>query len=123
MKTLTTTVSYKVENWDICNLSAGLRPVKETCRFCVKTKGGYTCVLTNDVLDHDGEVVYKTRRCLRQTCGFQEAPIEARPDPSPKELTEYAVSTYIKTYKDLIKQGYPAGLAEQAAKKYVIGGK
>lgn len=34
------------------------------CRFCVKTKAGYTCAIYNEPLLHEGKAVRKTESCL-----------------------------------------------------------
>ena len=40
----------------------------------------------------------------------------------PSLIMKVAINGYTKVYKDLVNQGYPAALAEEAAKKYMMEG-
>ena len=68
MRKIKREITYTVPSWNFCNLdgfTANGRFSKETCRFCVKTKtkNGYKCALTDEVLHSDPTFVHKTQQC------------------------------------------------------------
>ena len=124
MKRIKSTVSYTVPHWNLCNVDRfdfDGTPSKQLCQFCIKSKDGHKCMLYNELLSVSGGQVSKTRACRNATAGFEsviEQPEESTPPPiSPKELIKHTIATYKKTVKDLVAQGYPQSLAEQAAEK------
>lgn len=131
MKRIRSTVSYTVPNWNFCNndnLINGGELTKNVCRFCVKTKSGYMCVLHDRALSTDGKLIEKVNECKRASAGYDSV-IEERhvapdgPTVSPRELMIETIKIYNKTVNDLLKQGYPRQLAEKVAEKHTIGGK
>lgn len=70
------------------------------------------------------ELIYKVRECCKATAGFESVIDEAPPAPTipPKDIMKQTIELYSKTMNDLIAQGYPRPMAEQAAKKYILGG-
>ncbi len=125
MKSISTTVHYKVPTWDYCNISVLGKVGKTNCRFCVKHGKGYVCVMYNMPLSmSDGIMIDKEPRCIKATLGIRQ---EVRDTPErmevkPKDIMKYTLKEYSKTYKQLIKEGYPEGLAESLAHKHVLGG-
>lgn len=72
----------------------------------------------------DNGLISKTRDCCRASAGF---PSEVDSTPQvptiqPKELMKQTIDVYTKTVDELLKQGYPRQMAEQAAKKHILGG-
>ena len=128
MKRIKSNVSYIVPNWNYCNsdnLVNGGELTKHTCRFCVKTKAGYTCLLYNESLSTNDEFISKVRACCEASAGYQSV-IEtdvAQPGPTiqPKDLMKSTIELYDKTVNDLLSQGYPKNLAQQVAKQFVLG--
>lgn len=126
MKTIKSTVSYKVPHWNYCNVDhfdIDATPSKQVCQFCIKTKDGYRCALYNQPLMFDGVQIKKHTACCRATAGYESViePAEA-PTIPPKDLMKQTIDLYNKTVNDLLSQGYPRQMAEMAAKKYVLGG-
>ena len=97
---------------------------KDTCRFCIKTKAGYQCLLYNESLSVNDGFISKIRDCCKATAGYQSDIVTdvAPPGPtiSPKELMKSTIDIYVKTVNDLLGQGYPKQLAEQVAKQYLL---
>lgn len=128
MKTIKSTISYRVPHWNYCNVDRfdiDATPSKQVCQFCIKTKNAYHCVLYNQPLMSDGTQISKVRQCCRATAGF-ESVIEEQPQvPTipPKDLMKQTIELYSKTVNDLIGQGYPRPMAELAAKKYLLDNK
>ena len=128
MKTIKSTVTYKVPHWNYCNVDRfdiDAAPSKQLCRFCQKTKEGYRCMLYDQSLLADHGEVHKARECCRATAGF-ESVIEESPEvPTipPKDLMKQTIELYSKTVNDLLNQGYPRSMAETAAKKYILDSK
>lgn len=126
MKLIKSTISYTVPGWNFCNsdhLAGGLL-TDNVCRFCIKTKHGYRCALYDEDLSVKGNLISKVRDCCKATAGYASVINEAPPAPTipPKDLMKQTIELYSKTMNDLIAQGYPRPMAEQAAKKYVLGG-
>lgn len=126
MKKITSTVSYRVPDWNFCNMNKfdfDATMSKETCRFCVKTRQGPQCLLYNEDLSVKGEMISKTKACCRASAGYSST-IESDPDlptVNPKELMRQTIDLYTKTVNGLISQGYPRAIADMVAKNHVIG--
>lgn len=128
MKTIKSTVSYRVPNWNFCNsdvIDMGATLPKELCKFCQKTKSGHRCLLYEAELSSQNGLVSKTKACCKATAGFAsviepEAP--EVPTVNPRELMRQAIALYSKTVNQLIDQGYPRQIAENVAKQHVTGG-
>ena len=126
MRKIKSTVTYTVPSWNYCNsdnLVNGGELTTNTCRFCVKTKTGHDCLLYNEALSVSDGYISKVRACCRATAGYPSAIDEAPPVPTipPKQLMSQTIDLYSKTVSDLLGQGYPRALAEQVAKKYLLG--
>lgn len=126
MKRIKSAVSYKVPNWNYCNVDRfdiDATPSKQVCQFCIKERGGYRCALYDQPLMSDGKQVQKLRACCKATAGFESViePAEA-PTIKPKDLMKATINLYNKTVNDLISQGYQRQIAEQVAEKHVLGG-
>lgn len=127
MKRIKSTVSYTVPHWNFCNsdnLTATGDMTNHTCRFCIKDKSGVHCMLYDKPLAVKNDLIYKVRECCKATAGFESVIDEPPPAPTipPKDLMKQTIELYSKTMNDLITQGYPRPMAEQAAKKYILGG-
>lgn len=127
MKRIKTTITYKVPSWEYCNHEKMFKPSKDTCRFCVPTGKNYTCALYNMPLSTvDNLLIEKTHQCVRATAGFGGPVEDVVPEPhisiDPSLIMKVAINGYTKVYKDLVNQGYPAALAEEAAKQYMLEG-
>ena len=132
MKRLKSTVVYTVPSWNFCNSDNLLdgEITKDTCRFCVRSGGGHSCMLYGDALYTNGEFIKKTTACKRATAGFKaviladnvQEPKKA-PDMDPREIIKQTIELYTKTVNDLLKDGYPRQLAESLAKQHILGGK
>ena len=128
MKRIQSSVTYTVPNWNFCNndnLLPGGRLQKDTCRFCIKVKGGYRCMLYDQPLKSDGEFIDKVRECCKATAGFRSEIGEAPQGPTiePQELIKQTIELYDKTVKELVSQKYPRAIAEIVAKKHLLGSK
>lgn len=126
MKRIRSTVNYSVPSWNYCNLDKldidGVVST-ETCRFCIKSKGSTNCMLYNKSLIVTGQLISKTRECCKATAGFASVIDEpTAPEVQPKEIIKQTIELYSKTLNDLIAQGYPRQIAEQVAKKHLLGG-
>lgn len=125
MKRIRSQVEYKVPHWSYCNSdSQDFDNVgKYVCKFCKKTKGGAECLLYDCSLSTDGQFIDKTRRCIQATAGIKSTivsdSVESRVTVEPKKIIKQAVSLYIKTFNDLLNQGYPRQMAESIAKEYM----
>lgn len=120
------TINYKVPGWNFCNedtptLSADIS--KNTCKFCQKTKAGHICLLYEDALSSKHGFIDKTPQCIRATANLAGEVDEPAPTPvvPPKILMKKAIDLYGKTLNDLMSQGYPRAIADEVAKKYVLG--
>lgn len=131
MKVIKSNVTYQVPHWNFCNVDKfdyDGTPSKQVCQFCIKTRSGTRCVLYDQYLNVAGNQINKLPQCCRATAGFESVIQQQPPQPEgptipPKELMKHAISLYSKTLSDLINQGYPKQIAEQVAKKYVLGEK
>lgn len=96
---------------------------KDVCRFCIKTKAGYRCLLYDQPLKSDGEFIDKVRDCCKATAGFASRIEEAPPVPTvePHELMKQTIELYSKTVNELLNQKYPRAIAEQVAKQHLLG--
>lgn len=117
MKKLTTTVTYKVPKGMYCNHEMKKSTSFTRCRFATDLgKHGFTCVLHNEPLAvYCGNLLSKCDACFSQ-----HGIVSDTPTVEPKEIIKFAISEYNRIYKDLIKQGVPAGLAEKLAQKEVL---
>lgn len=81
-------------------------------------------MLYDESLSIKDGLIYKARACCKTTAGFESVIDEPPPTPviPPKEIMKQTIELYSKTMNDLIAQGYPRPMAEQAAKKYILGG-
>lgn len=131
LKSVTTEITYKVPAWQYCNLvqrGSLTKPSKDLCRFCVKDGKGYRCALYNTPLDMiESALPKKTRDCEKAVAGFRSVVtdvVEAPPEPivQPQVLMKATIDEYEKTRKKLLAQGYPAAVAAQAAKEFILGG-
>lgn len=125
MKKIKSQVTYTVPTWNFCNsdnLLPGGHMQKDVCRFCIKSRSGYRCVLYDQPLKTDGEFIDKLRECCRATAGFASSVEEAPQAPTvdPRTLIKQTLALYAKYVNDLISQGYPRQLAEAAAKEYLL---
>lgn len=126
MKRIKSTVTYTVPHWNFCNednLDFGAVLTKATCRFCLKDKSGHRCMLYDQALQVNNNLISKVPACIDATAGFKSViePAEA-PTIEPKVLMKQTIDMYEKTVKDLMAQGYPQPIAAATAKKYVLGG-
>lgn len=122
-KKVATTVKYNVPAWNYCNcqLTVFGGVSKETCRFCVKTKKGYSCALYNEPLTvTEGMRVDKTRECAKVTAGFNST-VEDAPQIDPQTVIKTTIDEYNRIRKQLLAQGYPAAIAEKFAKDTLLG--
>lgn len=120
------TVNYKVPGWNFCNddmptLSADIS--KNTCKFCHKTKAGHICLLHDASLSEKHGLIDKTHACIIATANLAGEVDEPAPTPTvpPRVLMKKAIDMYGKTLNDLMRQGYPHAIADEVAKKYVLG--
>lgn len=129
MKKITSKISYIVPHWAFCNedkFDIDGSKSKKTCKFCKMSKSGAECLLYNQSLSVSNGLVSKTRACEKATAGFESTidsdRIEETPAMDPKRIIKHSVDLYIKTYKDLLNQGYPREMAEALAKELIMGG-
>ena len=124
MKKLKVTLTYLVLNWNFCNCD-GFFPDGYNCRFCLTSKHGNRCLLYDTSLAQKGENIYKCKKCIEATAkrGADIAPDEqtaATPTISPKDLIKQTIKLYEQYVNELLKQGYPRAMAENAAKKMLL---
>lgn len=126
MKKVTSTISYRVPDWNFCNVNKfdfDATMSKELCRFCVKTKDGPTCILYNEDLSVKGGMISKTRACCMASAGYSST-VNSEPTVpvvKPKDIIKHTLETYLKTVESLVKDGYPRNLASTIAKKHTLG--
>lgn len=121
---VTTTVTHKVPCWEYCNKQAGIiTPSTETCRFCVKNKNSYTCVLHNEVLDTEqGGLIRKARACEKNMAGFDTTVEDENvPTIDNKKAVKIALTEFVKIRKQLSKQGYSESVVDKMAMAAVMG--
>lgn len=129
MRNVKLDMKVRIPSWNYCTLddfTDNGRFSKEVCRFCVKTKGGYRCVLYDENLAADANFVHKACRCIKVSAGYpDEVPPPAPPVPpvEPKLIMQETLKEYKKAVLYLRSQGYPQGMAETLAEKSVLGGK
>lgn len=124
MKYIESRISYKVPNWNYCNVDRfdyDATPSKQVCQFCIKERGGHRCALYNKPLMSNGQEIQKLPQCCKATAGY-ESVIEpaAAPTIPPKDLMKQTIELYNKTVNELLSQGYPRQMAELAAKKHIL---
>ena len=124
MKTIKSHVTYKVPHWNFCNVDRfdmDATPSKQLCQFCIKTKAGYRCALYDESLASKEGVVAKTQGCCRATAAYASV-IEppALPTINPRDLIKQTIDMYSKTVNELVNQGYPRAMAENAAKQHLL---
>lgn len=123
MRKISSTVTYRVPSWNFCNDDSLLQ--SGTCRFCIKEKTGHRCALYDAQLVAKNGLIEKVPACCRATAGYPSTINEPPPAPQvqPKEIIKQAIDMYTKTVNDLVKQGYPQVMAENIARKVLLGGK
>ena len=125
MKKVTSTISYRVPNWNFCNVNKfdyDATMSKELCRFCIKTRYGHQCLLYDKTLSVKGELVSKTEACCRASAGYSST-INTEPDlptVNPRDLMKQTIDMYNKTVEGLIRKGYPRAVANTVAKKHIL---
>jgi len=127
MKRIKSTVNYTVPHWNFCNsdnLTVTGEMTNQTCKFCINDKAGVHCLLYEKSLATKDGLIYKVRECCKATAGF-ESIIDPPQQPvapaiPPKELMKQTLVTYKKLVNDLVAQGYPRSMAEQAAEKSML---
>lgn len=123
MRNIKTAVSFRVPSWNYCNHDAApmsSKIPKTTCRFCIKTKNGYCCVLHDSLLQSDANFIYKTPKCINATAGFAATVEEPAPITDPKIIMRETLRVYTKELNSLLSQGYPRQLAETLATKQTL---
>lgn len=118
-------LSYRVPSWALCNLDTITDDMvnAKTCRFCIKTKEGYKCILHDETLSSKGTDVRKADACARITAGFTIAVEEPQPiSVDPKLIIKESLKAYNKTLSDLLASGYPRSLAEKVATEHLLKG-
>ncbi len=126
MKKIETTVTYKVSDGCHCNLrreSHKRFPADQRCRFCTNLgKDGFVCVLHNvPLVVEEGCLIRKAQACMRNMAyKSQTVPdVGGLPKVNPKDIIKWALDEYMKTYNQLVKDGYPEALAAKLAKEAV----
>ena len=122
LKKVKTQLTYRVPAGCYCNITTGMlgTPTKDKCRFCVKDRGGYVCVLHNIPLTVESkELPLKCRKCVKATAGFASVVEDEPIQVDPQVIIKMAVDDYRKIYKKLRTQGYPESMADKLAKKYM----
>lgn len=124
MRKIKQNITYTVPSWNFCTLDTVQpdgRYSKELCRFCVKDKTGYRCLLYEERLATNPPFVCKTKQCIDASAGFKTDVVEAPPPTVvPKLIIRETLKNYKKTVDDLIKQGYPRNMAEAAAYEFML---
>lgn len=126
MRKIKLQLQYRVPSWNFCNhddYAAAPNFSKKLCRFCVSTKHGHRCLLTDEELTSDSHFVNKTATCVRATAGYAVSADESNIQVDPKLIMRETLQTYNKVLKGLLSQGYPQQMAETIANKYVLGDK
>ena len=126
MKKIETTVTYKVSDGFYCNLRQEAWknfPPEQRCRFCTQvTKNNFVCVLHNiPLVVEEGCLIRKAPQCMKNMAYKSQTvpePEEAT-KVNPKDLIKWALDEYMKTYNQLVKDGYPEVLAAKLAKEAV----
>ena len=101
------TISHYVSDTIYCDL----------CRFCKITKGGTTCLLSNELLYKDAHGVLKSKSCLTCRKGLIED--NEVQTTLPKAAVKSITQQVLQQYKSYVKQGYPSSLAIEMATKNV----
>lgn len=93
-------------------------PYCESCRFCKVTKGGQTCLLTNELLVRDNFGVLKSKQCLACKRGTVE---DEYPHLSMAKVTTGQILKLQRKYFDhYMRQGYPVSVASDMAIRQVL---
>ena len=123
MRKIKLEVKLRVPSWNFCTLDGFThddRFSKELCRFCIKTKNGYRCMLHDEGLKADSTFVYKCPKCIDVTAGFR---LEDEPEVvpvDPKTIIRETLAEYRKAVAQLVAQGFPQSMAETLATKYML---
>lgn len=123
MRKIKREITYTVPSWNFCNLdgfTTNGRFSKETCRFCVKTKNGYKCALTDEVLHSDPTFVHKTQQCINVSAGFSAAELPDTVSVDPKVIIAETLKQYKRIKDDLLKQGFPSTMADSLATQMML---
>ena len=123
MRKIKLEVKLRVPSWNFCTLddfTPNGRFSKDVCRFCVKTKNGYHCMLHDEGLAADHSFVHKCPKCIDVTAGFQLEEEPVVPPVDPKVVIRETLTEYKKVVAQLMAQGYPPALAETLATKYML---
>lgn len=124
---VTTNITYKVPDWEFCNIQGSIlgRPSKERCRFCIKEGSQHRCALYNMPLDvTEGVLAQKAPQCLRASAGLSSiVSDEPEVQVDPKLIIKTTIHEYEKLRKKLVAQGYPEAIAIKVAQEALIGGK
>ena len=109
MKTLNINVKFKVPRGGKCN----------QCRFCVKHKKQYICVLHNMPLLTDGITVNKADDCVHQMLNKRDNEVHDK-EPEvikvdPNKLMDNVIASYRKAYVKYSKEGYPDSIVHTLA--------
>lgn len=90
----------------------------DLCRFCTKTKGGSTCLLTNQILVKDAFGILKSDKCLNCKKGVVDE--ELSDMQMPKVAIKNTVHQVTSHYKHYVKQGFPPELAIDMAAMDIV---
>lgn len=119
MHSISTSVTYKVPDWNYCNIKG----TKDKCRFCIKSGKGHVCVLHNMPLASEGTLVIKERDCIRASAGYKSVVEDTEVNIDPKTVMKMTMQEYRKIYNKLLAQGYPDVMADKLAQQSLLGGK
>jgi hypothetical protein len=114
-------LSFWVPDSIYCNNSIALAKTAGYCRFCVIKQGSAECQLFNQDLYTKGSIVYKADKCncsLKFITNEEVDFINVLP-VDIKQLRKDTIDDYCKLYKELIKQGYTADMADKAVRLYL----
>lgn len=116
-------MSHRLPSWNFCKLdgfTADGRFSKENCKFCVKVKGCYRCLLFDANLTADADFVHKCPQCIKATAGYgvEEAP--TIPPVDPKLIMKETIKQYKNAQAQLVAQGYPRSMADKLAEQFVL---
>lgn len=126
MQKIKSEINYKVPSWNFCNLDKHSilsgKVSKETCRFCIKKNGAFSCVLHDEPLSYDGTFIEKTQGCKVASVGVAVEIYDVEPPQiDPKQIIKLSIEGYESKIKELVANGYPHPLAAKFAKQYMLG--
>lgn len=121
MKTLKINSQVNVPDGNICNfLDPHFNVSKQLCRFCVTKQGTKHCALFNMLpLSTCGTEVYKCEFCTDNKTIETLEPEQETVQIDVKLLVSDLMNEFTKAHKQLIKHGFPEGLAVSQAVKHV----